>query len=86
MGDAQLGQAGSVRWERVGRDMTSVCMRECAHVRLNAPTAHNNVDNFISIHVGNEQREFWRFPARAAFKGNQQSSALIILLLPLHKK
>lgn len=55
-------------------------------MRPNAPTAHNNVDNFLSIRVANEQRVLGRFPARAAFKGNQQSSALIILLLPLHKK
>lgn len=63
-----------------------MCVRERARLHPNAPTAHNNVDHFLSVRVDNDQPEFCRFPARDAFKGNQQSSALIILLLPLHKK
>lgn len=60
----------------------------CIHVCVcsNAPTTHININNFISSHVLNEQLEFWWFPVWGALKRNQQSSVLIMLLLPLHKK
>lgn len=57
---AELSQAGNAEdgkeWEEErllgAQESVYVCVR-------NAPTAHINVDNFISIHVDNEQPEFW---------------------------